>query len=260
MITESELKDIEEAPGLRAEIQRLREENKFMEDETKRLLQENRRYRKAIDDIYNHNEAARTAVVQHFGLHHPRFESKDPIEAENERLRAKCEGMYEPEVFAQVVAERDTLRAKLERTKEHARRARAENEEVEQAVYDELLAERDALRAEVERLKAEKEEGWDAGRRAFLAGENWLEENKALRAEVEHERGLREIAAKERDELFDLYSTAGTQLAEAREYASYLAAHHVGFCAVSIGTSENCDCRARFARAFLEKYPAEGEK
>ena len=29
------------------------------------------KYRKAIDDIYNHNEAARAAVIAHFGLHHP---------------------------------------------------------------------------------------------------------------------------------------------------------------------------------------------
>lgn len=28
------------------------------------------RYRKAMDAIYNHNEAARAAVIQHFGDHH----------------------------------------------------------------------------------------------------------------------------------------------------------------------------------------------
>ena len=37
------------------------------------LITELRRYVKAIDDIYNHNEAARAAVIQHFGLNHEKF-------------------------------------------------------------------------------------------------------------------------------------------------------------------------------------------
>ena len=34
------------------------------------LINDLRRYVKAMDDIYNHNEAARAAVIQHFGLSH----------------------------------------------------------------------------------------------------------------------------------------------------------------------------------------------
>lgn len=34
------------------------------------LVAELRRYMTALDAIYNHNEAARAAVVQHFGLWH----------------------------------------------------------------------------------------------------------------------------------------------------------------------------------------------
>jgi hypothetical protein len=34
------------------------------------LVNELRRYRKSIDKIYNHNEAARAAVVEHFGVLH----------------------------------------------------------------------------------------------------------------------------------------------------------------------------------------------
>ena len=37
------------------------------------LVTELRRYVKAIDDIYNHNEAARAAVIQHFGMNHHSF-------------------------------------------------------------------------------------------------------------------------------------------------------------------------------------------
>lgn len=37
------------------------------------LVTELRRYIKAIDDIYNHNEAARAAVIQHFGMNHHSF-------------------------------------------------------------------------------------------------------------------------------------------------------------------------------------------
>jgi hypothetical protein len=34
------------------------------------LINDLRRYVKAMDAIYNHNEAARAAVIQHFGLNH----------------------------------------------------------------------------------------------------------------------------------------------------------------------------------------------
>jgi hypothetical protein len=34
------------------------------------LIEEIRRARKALDAIYNHNEAARAAVIQHYGLNH----------------------------------------------------------------------------------------------------------------------------------------------------------------------------------------------
>jgi chromosome segregation ATPase len=43
-----------------------------------------RRYREAMDKIYNHNEAARVAVVQHFGTLHPVTE---PTPAGGEELR-----------------------------------------------------------------------------------------------------------------------------------------------------------------------------
>jgi hypothetical protein len=34
------------------------------------LINDLRRYVKAMDAIYNHNEVARAAVIQHFGLNH----------------------------------------------------------------------------------------------------------------------------------------------------------------------------------------------
>ena len=34
------------------------------------LREQNARMQKALDDIYNHNEAARAAVVQHYGTAH----------------------------------------------------------------------------------------------------------------------------------------------------------------------------------------------
>lgn len=34
------------------------------------LVNDLRRYVRAMDAIYNHNEAARAAVIQHFGLNH----------------------------------------------------------------------------------------------------------------------------------------------------------------------------------------------
>lgn len=36
-----------------------------------KLVRENARMRKALDDIYNHNEASRKAVLQHYGTVHP---------------------------------------------------------------------------------------------------------------------------------------------------------------------------------------------
>ena len=39
-------------------------------DELAALKEENRRMRQGLDDIYNHNEAARAAVILHYGLHH----------------------------------------------------------------------------------------------------------------------------------------------------------------------------------------------
>ena len=41
-----------------------------LEKENAALREAQTKYRKAMDDIYNHNEAARAAVVEHFGLRH----------------------------------------------------------------------------------------------------------------------------------------------------------------------------------------------
>lgn len=56
------------------------------------LVTELRRYMAALDAIYNHNEAARAAVIQHFGLWHAQApnatsEGSPPSRIENKQER-----------------------------------------------------------------------------------------------------------------------------------------------------------------------------
>lgn len=45
--------------------------------------------RKALDDVYNHNEASRAAVIQHYGIHHCDATAGSELLAELAELRRK---------------------------------------------------------------------------------------------------------------------------------------------------------------------------
>lgn len=47
-------------------IQAVRERDETIKD----LVAEVKKLSKGIDDVYNHNEASRAAVILHFGIHH----------------------------------------------------------------------------------------------------------------------------------------------------------------------------------------------
>jgi seryl-tRNA synthetase len=65
--------EIEAYDAMMASRDSWRDEACGLQHENTRLITELRRYMKAIDDIYNHNKAARLAVIQHFGLNHEKF-------------------------------------------------------------------------------------------------------------------------------------------------------------------------------------------
>lgn len=56
---------------LRAEIQAAQSENESQAQRIRGLEEAVLKYYDAIDNIYNHNAAARAAACEHFGIHHP---------------------------------------------------------------------------------------------------------------------------------------------------------------------------------------------
>lgn len=55
----------------KAEYQDIKADNIKLQAQLTQEREKVKKYAEAMDKIYNHNEACRYAVIEHFGIHHP---------------------------------------------------------------------------------------------------------------------------------------------------------------------------------------------